>query len=204
MMDVLSRISVAEIALLANIIFILPGFALLLRQLMKYEKLYGDLPSSKKTKKKKAEEPAPAPATPAEPAKKVNTGIFPFESKPFMSPADAACLGALAGALGDVNVFPKVALWELIQVKKDKNEDTEGQQERLYGKMLDFLVCDRTTCKPMTAVLFNPGKGRPAGPVEELKSICKAAEVNLVFIDQKEEYDVAALKQELGIPDLDV
>jgi hypothetical protein len=68
----------------------------------------------------------------------------------------------------------------------------------------DFLVCDKSTGKPLTAVMYKPGRGRPAGGVDELLKICKAAEANVVSIDMAEKYDAKSLKEALGIPELDL
>ncbi len=52
--------------------------------------------------------------------------------------------------------------------------------------------------------MYKPGRGRPAGAVDELLKICKAAEASVVSIDMAEQYDVKSLKDALGIPDLDL
>ena len=86
-----------------------------------------------------------------------------------------------------------------------KAEDGEkGAEERLRGICYDGLVCDRQTGKALTGVMFNPGRGRPAGGVDELKKSCKAAGAPVVFIDMAEKYYATSMKNALGIPDLDL
>lgn len=202
MMDILRQITLSEILLLFVLLFVLPGMGYLVLRLRKYENLFGMLPDDKakgrKIKPDVQEEPV-ATAAPNVPA--VPDDVFPYRSRAFLSPADRACLSAMQEALGgEVEVFPKVALWETVE-STDKNP---GYHERLRGKDFDFLVCDRSTGKILTAVMYKPGKGRPAGAVDELKRICAAAGANMVFIDMAEEYDVKTLKDALGIPDLDI
>lgn len=200
--DVIGKITISEVILLFLLLFIFPTMALLLLRLRKYEKLFGDLPEEekkgkKKKKKAKAEEPAEAPAPKEEPAAEG----YPFRSKPFLTQPERAGLAAIRGALGpDVEVHPKVALWETVEPL----DNEKGAGERLQGKCYDFLVCDRQTGKALTGVMFNPGRGRPAGGVDELRKICKAAGAPVVFIDLAEEYDAKSMKDALGIPDLDL
>lgn len=198
-MDIISQISISEVVLVFNLIFVLPALAYLLLRLRKYENQFGMLQEDpKKEKKKKAEEPAAAPTASGT---KIDLGVYPYRACTFLTSPEKSCLEALVGALGsEVHVFPKVALWETVE-----STDAEpGYRERLHGKDFDFLVCDRLTAQPMTAIMFRPGKGRPSGPSDEVKKICAAAKVNLVFIEQAEVYDAAKLKAELGIPDLEL
>lgn len=206
MLDVLGKTSISEVILIFILLFVLPLIALLLRRLRKYEALFGVLPDEgrKKKKKKKGDEPAPeapaaAPVAPQEEAPPDNR--YPYQSRPFLSSADKACLNAMREALGpDVDVFAKVALWETVE----STEKAAGYANRLKGLAFDCLVCDRRTGQVLTAVMYNPGKGRPAGLIDEIKKICTAAKANLVFIDMAEEYDVKTLSAALGIPNLDV
>lgn len=208
MMDIISKITISEVVLLFLLIFILPGMALLVRRLRKYEALFGDLPEEekKKGKKKKAAEEDDdlldddPPAAPAKEEEEDAKG-YPYQSRAFLSPADRACLSSMREALGpDVEVYPKVALWETVE----STERSAAHVNRLHGLDYDFLVCDKRTGQVLTAVMFKPGKGRPAGPVDELKRICAAAKANVVFIEMAEEYDARKLKDALGIPDLDI
>lgn len=202
MMDILGKITFSEVLLLFVLLFVLPGMTYLVLRLRKYEALFGFLPDDKAKKKAKKSEPVTVEsAAETESVPDVPNDVYPYRSKVFLSPADKACLGAMREALGEeVEVFPKVALWELVE----STEKEAGYLQRLHGKDVDFLVCDRKTGRPLTAVAYNPGKGRPAGPVDELKKICDAAEANIVFIDMAEEYDVKSLKDALGIPELDI
>ena len=205
MMDILGQITISEVLLLFVLLFVLPGMAHLLLQLRRYESLYGLLPA-RGGKGRRAREAASASsasdsdetresaAPPAEP------DVYPYRLRMFLSPADKACLAAMREALGpEVDVYPKVATWELVE----PSESIPGVMERLYGLDFDFLVCDRRTGQPLTAVAYNPGKGRPAGNADRLKRICAAAGCNVVFIDMAEEYDSESLKKELGIVDFD-
>ncbi len=201
MMDAIRQISISEVALLFILLFVLPLLALLVRRLRAYEALFGDLPDEKKKEKKKAAAAAPAPAAAASTEDAVPGNVYPYRAKAFLSPSDHACLEAMREALGDeVDVFPKVALWELVE----STDKAPGYLNRLHDKDYDFLVCDRRTGQPLTAVMYNAGKGRPAGRIDEIRKICKAAGANVVFIDQKAEYDADSLKEALGLPDLDI
>lgn len=197
-MGILGQITISEVTLLFVLIFVLPGMAFLLWRLRKYENMYGQLPTDKKKKKPKEEKPQPAADSPKN---TVPDDVFPYRSREFLSPPEKACLAGLREALGpEVEVFPKVALWETLE-STDKNP---GFQERLHGKDYDFLVCDKRTGKVLTAVMFKPGKGKPAGPVDEVKKISAAAGANVVFIEMREGYDAKELKAVLGIPELDL
>ncbi|MCD8350456.1 MAG: DUF2726 domain-containing protein [Planctomycetaceae bacterium] len=204
MLDALAKTTISEVILLFLLLFVLPMLALLVKRLRKYEMLYGVLKEEgRKKKKKKADEPEPAAPPPEilpedEPPP---DNSYPYASRIFLSPADKACLSALKEAFGsDVDIFPKVALWEVVE----PTEKAVGYANRLRGLLFDFLICDAKTGQVLTGIAYNPGKGRPAGPIDELKAICHAAGANLVFIDMAEEYDATKLKDALGIPDLDI
>lgn len=201
LMDVIGKIAISEVILLFLLLFVLPALFLLIMRLRKYEAQFGQLPEEKKNKKKKkksVEEP-PAEAKPAA-AEHAAEG-YPYRTKAFLSPADRACLQAMREALGpDAEVYPKVALWETVE----PTEKDAAYARRLEGTCYDFLVCDKRTGKPLTAVMYRPGRGRPAGAVDELLKICKAAGANVVSIDMVEKYDVKSLKAALGIPELDL
>ncbi len=98
-----------------------------------------------------------------------------------------------------MDVFAKVALWELVE----STDKAPGYAGRLKGLDFDYLLCDRKTGRMLTAVMYNPGKGRPAGPVDEVRKICAAAKANVVFIDMAEKYDAKTLGAALGLPALD-
>lgn len=201
--DVIGKITIAEVILLFLLIFILPTMALLLLRLRKYEKLFGDLPEEEKKgkKKKKKAKADDAAQTPAPKEEEPPAEGYPFRSKPFLTQPERDCLAAIREALGpDVEVYPKVALWETVEPE----DNEKAAAERLHGKCYDFLVCDRQTGKALTGVMFNPGRGRPAGGADELRKICKAAEAPVVFIDMAEKYDAKSMKSALGIPDLDL
>lgn len=199
MLDVLGKASISEVILIFLLLFVLPLIALLLRRLRKYEALYGVL--QEEGKKKKGDEPAPEAPPPAPQEEAPPDNSYPYQSRPFLSSADKACLNAMREALGpDVDVFAKVALWETVE----STERAAGYANRLKGLAFDYLVCDRKTGQVLTAVMYNPGKGRPAGPIDEIKKVCAAAKANVVFIDMAEEYDVKTLSAALGIPNLDV
>ena len=204
MMEIISKITIAEVILLFVLCFILPLLALLLLRLRKYETLFGALPEEGKKgkkKKKKQEEEVAAAAVAAPDPDAVPDDVWPYGAKGFLSPADRACLAAMREALGpEVDVFPKVALWETVEA----TDKAPGYGKRLHGKAYDFLVCDRKTGQPLTGVMYNPGKGRPAGAIDDFRKICRAAGANVVFIDMAEEYDVKTLKEALGIPELDI
>lgn len=200
MLEILAQTTLSEIMLLFVLLFILPATAYLLLRLRRYESRYGLLTNAKGGKKK-APPPEPVPAAEAKLSPSVPADSFPYRSRLPLSAAELSCLAALRGALGpDVEVFPKVALWEVVEA----TEKDPGYFARLTGKACDFLVCDRKTGRPLTAVMFKPGKGRPAGPLDELGRICAAAQANVVFIDMAEEYDAGSLKKALGIPELDL
>ncbi len=200
MWDAITKAGIAEIALLFVVLFLCPLLFLLVRRLKRYETKFGYLeggaPPPPKPKKEKAPPPAPAAEKP-----KVPDNVFPYKSRQFLSPPERQCLEALQQALGaEVDIFPKVALWETVE----PTESDPGYAERLHQLDFDYLVCDKKLGQPLTAVMFKPGKGRPAGPVDMLTKICAAAGANLVFIDMAEQYDAEQLKKELGLPDLDI
>lgn len=196
MLDIVRQAGISEVILLFVLVFVIPMTAFLLLRLRRYESQFGRLAAPDKKKKKK-KEPEPAPEKPTKPS--VPPDVFPYRAKTFIDPPERACLNALAEAIGgDIMVYVKVALWELVE-STDKNP---GYFDRLTGKAIDFLVCDAATGKPFTAVCFEPAKGTPRGPVEELEKICKAAGLHLVFLPVAEEYDAKSLKKTLNIPDL--
>lgn len=200
MMEVIGKISIAEVILLFLLLFVLPTLFLLVMRLRKYEAMFGQLPKEAKRGKKKKKKDADEEQANEGAAPEALEG-YPYRSKTFLSPADRACLVAMREALGpDVDVFPKVALWETVE----PTEKDEAYRARLSDKCYDFLVCDKATGKALTAVMYKPGRGRPAGGIDELKNVCKAAEANVVFIDMAEKYDGKSLKDALGIPELDL
>jgi hypothetical protein len=197
MLDAISQITISEVILLFVLLFVLPGMGYLVFNLRKYEKMAGRPPATEKKKKKKKDEPPPPPPAP----KKVPDNVFPYRTRPLLSPPERACLIALREVMGaDYDVFAKTALWERIE----PTDQDPGYAERLRGLAFDFLICDRDTGEPLTAIMFNPGKGKPAGPADLLRKICEAAGVHAVFIDLAEQYDAKKLKEALGIPDIDL
>lgn len=205
MTDVISKITISEVILLFVLIFILPVLTMMLMRLRRYEAAFGPPPEGRVGKRKgksRAEEPAaPVAAVPPAPAEDaIDATVFPYRGKAFLSPADRACLVALREVLGEVDVYPKVAVWETIE----STSDNPGYAARLHDKSFDFLVCDARTGQPLTAVVYKPTRGRPVGPVDELQDICDAAGTNIVLIDMAEEYDAKSLKEALGLPDLDM
>lgn len=200
MLEILGQAGIAEVILVFVLLFVIPMTAYLLLRLRRYENEFGVLTISKRKKKKKKKE-EPPPAAPADAKPSVPSDVFPYRAKTFINPSEHACLAALAEAVGgDIIVYVKVALWALVE----STEKEPGYFDRLTGKWVDFLVADAATGKPFTAVCFEPGKGVPRGPVDDLKKICQAAGLHLVFIPQTEEYDVKQLKNLLDIPDLDM
>lgn len=196
MLDSIRQITIAEVMLLFVLLFVVPITATLLLRLRRYEAQFGQL-------KGKAKKAAPAAAAPAAKAAEddVPKNVYPYRSRPFLTAPEKDCLAALREALGDqVEVYPKVALWETVE----SSDANPGFARRLHDKDFDFLVCDFRTGQPLTAVMFKPAKGKPAGPIDEIKRICEAAGANVVFIDQAEDYDAAKLKAELGLPDLEL
>lgn len=202
MMDAIRQASLSEVMLLFVLVFVLPGMTYLLMRLRRYEMLYGLLPDKKKKKRKKEPDPDASPAEEA--VKSVEPSLerkYPYKARLFLSPPERACLAAMREALGgEVDVYPKAALWETVE----SEESEPFFRDRLRGLDYDFLVCDKATGRLLTAVMFNPGRGRPAGPGDTIKKVCQAAGVNVVFIDLVEEYDVDKMKRALGIPELDL
>ena len=196
MWDAIAQITISEVVLLFVLLLVLPGMAYMVMQMRKLEARAGLAPPNEK-KKKKEEEPPPTPATAV---KKVPDNVFPYRTRTFLSPPELACVAAMREVLGAnlVEVYPKVALWEMLE-STDKDP---GYLERLNGLDLDFLVCDKKTGQPLTAVIFNPGKGRPAGRIDLVGKSCAAAGLPAVFIDMAEQYDAKSLKAALGIPDI--
>lgn len=195
MLEIIGQISIPEVVLVFVLVFLLPINFILVRRLRQYELREGGGPKPKAAKASWREEASGASPVPAPP------DVYPYKAKPVLTPPEKNCLDALRAAFGDeVEIFPKVAAWSNIE----PTDPNPGFAQRLQGKAYDYLVCDRRLGQPLTAVMFKPGKGRPAGPVDELKKLCAAAGVNLVFIDAAERYDANSLKDALGIPDLDI
>ena len=196
MTDAVRQITVAEVILLFVLLFVLPGMAFLVWKLREYERMLanGGQLAEKKKKKERGETSPPIP-------KKISDNVFPYQSRPLLLPPETACLAALREVLAadNVDVFAKTALWELVE-PTDKDP---GYAERLRGLDFDFLICDRATGRPLTAVMFNPGKGGSDDQAVLLRKICDAAGTHVVFIDRAENYDAKTLKESLGIPDLE-
>lgn len=196
MLDIVRQAGISEVILLFVLVFVIPMTGYLLLRLRRYESQFGRLAAPEKKKKKKKEaEPAPEKSG----KRSVPPDVFPYQAKVFIPPPERACLNALTEAIGgDIAVYVKVALWELVEAT-DKNP---GYFDRLTGKSIDFLICDASTGKPFTAACFEPPRNAPRRPVEELEKICKAAGLHLVFLPVAEEYDAKTLKKTLEIPDL--
>ena len=198
MTDVLRNASIAEIMLLFVLLFIVPMLAMMLMQLRKYQQLFGDLPGRRKKEKAKEAPAAVAAAAPA--AEEGDAEQYPYRATPFLSQPEKACLAALRDALGDVEVYPKTALWECVE----PTDAAPLHADRLRGLAFDYLVCDRGTGQPLTAVMFKPERGEPTRNIDEMRKICAAAGTSLVMLPLAESYDAASLKKTLGIPDLDL
>ncbi|MDR2391933.1 MAG: DUF2726 domain-containing protein [Planctomycetota bacterium] len=197
MMDAVRQTTISEAMLFFVLLFVLPGMAFLVWNLRKYEKMLNgrEKPAEKRKRKERGKTSSFAPP-------KKSDGVFPYKSRQFLSPRETACLAALREVLAAdaVDVFAKTALWELVE-PADKDP---AYAERLHGLDFDFLICDRITGQPLTAVMFNPGKGRSNDQADLLRKICEAAETHVVFIDMAESYDAKSLKESLGIPDLEM
>lgn len=204
MMEILSKITISEVILLFNLLFVLPTLALLLLRLRKYEALYGVLPTEpgKKRGKKTKKIEAPGDDAAAKNAGRAEAAAgYAYRTRTFMSPAERNCLRVMREVLGDdVDIFPKVALWETV----DPMDAGAGASSRLEGKDYDFLICDRRTGQPLTAVMFKGGRGRPAGSVDELVKICESAGAGVVFIEMADDYNVKKMKEALRIPELEL
>ena len=194
MWDAITQTTISEAILLFVLLFVLPGMTYMVAQMRRLEARVG-LPPPDGNKKGKS---TPPPSPP--PEKKVPDDVFPYRQRPFLPPSERACADALREVLGAelVEIYPKAALWEILE-PTDKDP---GYLERLGGLNLDFLVCDKKTGQPLTAVIFNPGKGRPAGKIDLTGKCCAAAGLPAVFIDLAEQYDAKSLKAALGIPDI--
>lgn len=198
MMDVISKTTISEVILLFVLLFLLPMTTLLVLRLRRYEKVFGSLPDEEKpsrgAKKKNANASDESPPAVKE---EVPDG-YEYRARVFLSPAERTCLRVMREVLGkDVDVFPKVALWETVEPM----DSTQANISRLHGKDYDFLVCDQKTGQPLTAVMFKGGRGSRGG---ELTKICEAAGASVIFIEMAEEYDAAKMKQALRIPDLEL
>ena len=197
MMDAVRQTTISEAILFFVLLFVLPGMAFLIWNLRKYEKMLNG--RGKPAEKGKMNEQGKTSSS--SPPQK-SDGIFPYKPRQFLSPHETACLAAMREVLAAdaVDVFAKTALWELVE-PADKDP---VYAERLHGLDFDFLVCDRITGQPLTAVMFNPGKSRSNGQADLLRKICEAAGTHVVFIDMAESYDAKSLKESLGIPDLEM
>lgn len=206
MMEILSKITISEVILLFNLLFVLPTMTLLVLRLRKYEKNFGVLQAEApkegggggrfRRKKKKVEDDASE-----EKKEEVPADVYPYRTRVFLSPAERTCLRVMREVLGkDVDVYPKVALWETV----DPMDPTPANVNRLHGHDYDFLVCDQKTGQPLTAVMFKGVKGRPAGRAEELAKICEAAGASVIFIEMADDYNARKMKEALRIPELDL
>ncbi len=199
-MDIIRQITISEVILLFNLVFVLPAMALLILQLRKYERQFGPLPeeTKKKSRKKKEKEDTAAAAALFSPA---NPDKYPYAAKNFLSAGDIACITALEEAFGpDVRVSPKVALWETIE----PTEKDAEYRDRLHGRNYDFLLSDKALGQPLSAIMYRPVSGPAIAKSDEMKKICAAAGMQLVFIEQAAEYNTENLKNELGIPNFDL
>lgn len=200
MMEIFAKTTISEVILLFVLLFVLPVMTLLVLRLRKYEKAFGAPPAEaapSRGAKKKNE-----PKTTETPAGKKSDGDegYAYRTRIFLTPAERTCLRVMREVLGkDVDVFPKVALWETVEPM----DPTAANINRLHGMDYDFLVCDLKTGQPLTAVMFKGGRGR-GGAVGDLTKICEAAGASVIFIEMAEEYDAAKMKQALRIPDLEL
>ena len=198
MMEIFGQTSISEVILLFVLLFAVPLMAVLLRRLRNCEKQLGEGRGGKKKKKKSKDTVA---RTDASGKPSVPPDVFPYREKVFLTPPERACLEALNETFGrEVRIYAKVALWELAE-STDKNP---GFSERLADKSVEFLICDAATGKPFTAVCFEQDAGGPQGRNDDLRMICKAIGLHLVFLPQADEYDAAALREQLNIPDAPV
>lgn len=205
MMDVIRKITISEVILLFNLLFVLPLLALMLLRIRRYEKLYGVLPDEGKFalrfRRKKKAAPPPKEKVEAAPVESAPAaGAIQYRTRAFLAAGERNCLKVMLDVLGnEVDVFPKVALWETVEPV----EGGSAAMARLHGLDYDFLVCDKTTGQPLTGVMFKGGRGKGRG-ASELEEICKAAGASVVFIEMSEDYNAKKMKEALRIPDLEL
>lgn len=201
MRDILGGMSISEAALWFVLIFLLPMIFIILRQLRRYENLYGLLDRKSPGKKAKKAQPESTEAVAGPAGPQANPDVFPYGARTFLDPSERSCLAALVEAIGEgAQVHAGVPLARLAE----SNDPNPGYEKRLGGLAIDFLVVEEKTGKPFTAVQFEPGKGTPRGAADAVKGVCEAIGLYLVFIPRSAEYSAKELKDRLGIPEIDV
>ena len=192
------KMGIAEIILLFILLFLIPVVFLLLREMRRLEqRLQGGLPPEPKTSSAtraflETAIPPPKADSPPPPA------AFLYQRRALLSAAEISFRDAAQALMGqDTLLLPKVSLSALVE----SADSHPAHAERLAGKTVDFLVCDRPTGHPTAAVFFQ-GAAVPRGTLDEAEKICKAANVSFVRLPFKDSYDAETIRKALGLPEL--
>lgn len=139
-------------------------------------------------------------------ALKRRTGTsFPYERQPrFLSPAERSFYGVLCQVVTDDQVvIVKVRLADLIKVESGgRRRDFWRYFNKIQGKHVDFVVCDRATMEPVYCVELDD-RSHQANRRQERDTFVdralEAAEVRLVRVPCKKGYSLDEVKQMLGM-----
>ena len=127
---------------------------------------------------------------------------MPFQSKPVLTPAEQSFYLVLKGCLdGQLAVFTKVGLGEIIEIKKGIDASTrQGLWNKISRKHLDFVLCDSQTFAPKMVIELDDkshARQRAQARDRDKDEILEAAGVPLLRVEASRSYTTRELSEKL-------
>ena len=130
---------------------------------------------------------------------RANSKALPYQRRDWLlSAAERSFFGVLKQAVDpEFLLFAKIRLADLLFIPRG----TEGRQaafNRIQSKHIDFVICDRDTIRPLIAIeLDDSSHSRPSrrSRDEFVESALTAAQLPLLRVPVKKQYDVNVLKE---------
>ncbi len=119
----------------------------------------------------------------------------------FLSAAELAFYRVLEQAVGDqYSVNNKVRLWDVLYVPQ--REDSRTHENKISSKHVDFLLCDRTTMKPVLAIeLDDASHNRPDRQDRDafVDQAFAAAGLPIIHVKAAHSYSSAVIQQQIVV-----
>mgnify|MGYP001791146785 CR=1 FL=1 len=125
------------------------------------------------------------------------------QRKQLLSPAEVSFYSVLCQAAGNENtVLAKVRLADVLTPQKGyQRSDWQKAFNRISAKHFDFLLCEKSTLKPVLAIELDDSShnNKKAKASDAVKNeACKTANLRLVRIKAQRTYSVSAIQQSLA------
>ena len=125
--------------------------------------------------------------------------LLPYQRRDWLlSAAERSFFGVLQQAVApEFLLFAKIRLADLLFIPRG-SEGRQAAFNRIQSKHIDFVICDRDTIRPLIAIeLDDSSHGRPSrrSRDEFVESALTAAQLPLLRVPVKKQYDVNVLKE---------